>query len=301
MRVLITGATGFIGSAVCEHLAQGGHRVSVLSRDPGVARERLASIAEAVAWQPDAEPAPVTAIEGIDAIVHLAGESVAARWSSARKAAIRNSRILGTRNLVAGLAAATSRPRVLVSSSAIGYYGDRGNDLLTEDSAPGSGFLADVCRGWEKEARAAESLGLKVIRLRTGIVLGADGGALAQMLTPAKLGLGGPLGSGRQWWSWIHLHDVVRLVAHCLEATGNAVYNNTSPVPVRQKEFARCLGRALGRPAFLPAPGVALRIVLGGFSSELLGSKRVIPEATLGSGFRYRFPELEAALEDLIS
>jgi len=187
-----------------------------------------------------------------------------------------------------------------VSASAIGYYGDRGDEELTEDSGPGNDFLADVSKEWEAEAVNAEAAGVTVIRLRTGIVLGHGGGALAEMLLPAKLGAGGPLGSGRQWWSWIHLQDVVGIIEHALGLQDSQALNNTAPEPVRQNAFAKALGRVLHRPAFAPAPAFMLKLVLGGFANELLSSKRVLPAATLASGYEYRFPELEGALRDIL-
>ncbi len=301
MKVLVTGATGFIGTPLCRHLRSEGCTVWGLSRSRRDAAE-TSGVDRYIQWQPTEEPLPAAALEGVDAIVHLAGESVAGRWGAAHRAAIEASRVLGTRNLVAGIASAADRPRVLVSSSAIGFYGDRGDEDLTEASAAGQpdDFLVQVSEKWEAEARAAEDLGVAVVRLRTGIVLGHGGGALKEMLLPAKLGLGGPLGSGRQWWSWIHMDDVLGIVRHALDQSDSTVWNNTAPVPVRQKEFAREMGRVLRRPAFAPAPGFALKLVLGGFANELLSSKKVLPVATQAAGYEYRYPELGGALADLL-
>ncbi|MFW6198355.1 MAG: TIGR01777 family oxidoreductase [Acidobacteriota bacterium] len=299
MRILVTGASGFIGTALCHRLDEAGHEVAALSRDPERARRELPVLDAAFAWQATQEEAPAEAFAGVDAVVHLAGEPVSGRWTASKKAAIRDSRVLGTRHLVAGMAAAETSPRVLVSGSAIGYYGDRGDESLDESSAAGDDFLADVCQAWEREAREAERHGTTVVRVRTGIVLG-DGGALQEMMLPAKLGLNGPMGSGRQWWSWIHIDDEVGVLEHALGLEQDCALAGSAPEPVRQRDFARELGRVLRRPAFLPAPALALRIVLGGFASELLSSRRVLPEHTLRTGYSFRFPELADALEDVL-
>lgn len=301
MNILITGATGFIGSHLSEHLNNEGHRVTALSRDPDGARRQVPALAGAFAWSPLSERPPAEALRDVEAIVHLAGEPVDGRWTDDKKEAIRDSRVIGTRNLVTAIAEAEKRPEVLVSGSAIGYYGDRGDETLTEDADPGDDFLASVCREWEREAHAARELGLRVHTIRTGIVLGPDGGALEQMLLPAKLGLSGPLGSGRQWWSWIHIEDEVGILAHALtNLSESGALNGTAPGPVRQKEFAKALGRVLHRPAFLPAPAFALELVLGGFAVELLSSKRVLPEAARAAGYHFRHPDLEPALREIV-
>ncbi len=300
MRVLVTGATGFVGRRFCRELTAAGHSLVALSRDADRAAARLPAGAQVYPWQPLLQAAPVPAFEGVDAVVHLAGESVAGRWTAAKRRAIHDSRVIGTRHLVQGMAAASRRPERLVSASAIGYYGDRGEEELTEESPPGEGFLADTCRAWEAEAEAAAQLGVAVTRVRIGIVLGAGGGALAAMLLPARLGLGGPLGSGRQWWSWIHLDDLVAVLILALGTLRAPVVNATAPQPVRQRDFARALGRVLGRPAFLPAPAFALRLLAGGFAAELLGSKRVLPAALERAGFTFRQPQLQAALRSCL-
>jgi uncharacterized protein (TIGR01777 family) len=309
MRILITGATGFVGAPLCRALIDGGHEVVVLSRSPEIARERMAALHGAYPWDPMAGPPPAEAFDGVDAVVHLAGEPVTGRWTAAKKAAIRDTRIVGTRNLVAAMKALPERPGSLVSASAIGFYGDRGDAPLTESALPGDDFLAETCRAWEAEAQAAESFGVRAVSLRIGIVIGAGGGALEAMLPPFRLGLGGPLGSGRQWWSWIHRDDLVAMIQRAAgvattteagpETTATpmrGVYNATAPNPVRQREFARVLGAVLRRPAFLPAPAPILKLVLGGFSIELLSSKQVLPQRMQDAGFQPQYPELEAAL-----
>jgi uncharacterized protein (TIGR01777 family) len=299
MNVLVTGATGFVGRAVCSRLAADGHDIVIVSRNGPAAQARMPHARAAFSWDPSTGPTPAEAFEGVDAIVHLAGESVAGRWTEAKKRAIRESRVIGTTNLVDGLSRAGTRVSVLVSVSAIGYYGDRGDDVLRESEPVGRGFLAQVCRDWEAAAVAAGELGVRVVTPRLGIVLGRSGGALAAMIRPFRLGLGGPLASGRQWWSWIHLDDVAGLVAWCLQEPLSGALNATTPEPVRQAAFARALGRAVGRPAVLPAPAFALRALLGGFSSELLSSRRVHPARALEQGYRFRYTSIDQALLDL--
>jgi len=302
MRVLITGATGFIGRRLCDILAAAGHELVALSRNPAAAKSEVPRLAEAHAWEPLAGGAPKAAFEGIDAVVHLAGDSVSGRWTKKKMQAIRDSREIGTRNLVDSIAAADARPQVLVSASAIGYYGDRGDEELIEGSEPGDDFLAQVCRAWEREAQKAEELGVRLVRLRIGVVVGAGGGALEAMLPPFKMGIGGPMGSGRQWWSWVHRDDLVAMIQRALEDSSmKGVYNATSPQPLRQKEFGKILGKVLHRPAFVPTPAFALRLVLGGFSTELLSSKRVLPARLQEAGFEFLYPELEGALGEALS
>jgi len=300
MRTLITGATGFIGRALSHRLQLGGHEVWALSRGGDSATAHLPAISRTFEWDPMGGPPPALAFEGVEAVVHLAGESVVGRWNADKCEAIEQSRVVGTANLVAAIADLSQRPRVLASSSAIGYYGDRGEEALTEASRGGHDFLARVGQGWEAAARDAEGLGVTVVRFRTGIVLGPGGGALKEMLLPAKLGLGGPLGSGEQWWSWIHLDDLVGIIEHAIGLNFSTALNGTAPVPVRQREFARALGGVLHRPAFAPMPAFALKLVLGGFAVELLSSKRVLPEATRASGYEFRFPELGPALGNIL-
>ena len=303
MRVLITGASGFVGRALTGALAERGDEPVALTRDPERARAALPALSAAYAWRPLDEPAPAEAFAGVDAVVNLMGESVAGRWTPRRKRAILESRETGTRNLVAGMrsaASAAAAPRMLLSASALGYYGDRGDETLIEAAAPGEGFLADVCVRWEAAALEAESDGVRVALLRTGHVLGRGGGMLAPLSRLARLGLSGPLASGRQWWPWAHLDDVVGVILHALDAEGlRGPVNVCAPAPARQREFARALGRALRRPAALPAPGFALRLALGEFASELLSSRRMSPAAALDSGYHFQYEELDAALSEI--
>ena len=297
MKILITGATGFLGRRVCEVLSQAGHTIVALSRDPTKAKQRVPALTEAFRWDALAE-----ALKGCDAVVHLAGETVAGRWTDEKKKAIRDSRVLGTRNLVENIAKLDLRPKVLISASAIGYYGDRGEETLTEDSPPGSDFLAQVCQAWESEAARAENFGIRVVRLRIGLVLGPGGGALQALMPIFKLGLGGPLGSGRQFWSWVHRDDVAGAILFALERDDlRGPINVTAPQPVRQREFAQILGHVLRRPAILPAPAFALKLILGEFASELLSSKKVLPQRLQQQGYQFRFAELEPALRALVA
>lgn len=291
MRVLVTGGTGLVGRRACDALRAAGHAVTLVSRDPGRVPAR------AVGWDGLRAVMPET-----DAIVNLAGDPIAgARWTRARKAEIRRSRVEGTRALVEALAASEPRPKVLVSASAVGYYGDRGEDPLDETAAPGTDFLARVCVEWEAEARRAEGLGLRVVLLRLGIVLAPDGGALSVMLLPFRAGLGGPLGSGAQWMSWVHRDDVAGLIGDALADEGyTGPVNATAPHPVTNKEFTRALARAVHRPAFLPVPGFGLQVLLGEMATMLLTGQRVLPRVAERQGYVWRQPELPAALETCV-
>lgn len=296
MKLVVTGATGFIGGALVSRLLAEGHELSALSRSghPTAAGDRV----PVMRWDP-ATPAPPEAFAGADAVVHLAGEPVSGRWTEGKRRAILDSRVTGTRNVVLGLAAAEPRPRHLVCASAIGYYGDRGEELLDEDSGAGEVFLSDVCVQWEEAAASARTLGLAVAQPRFGLVFGRGGGALPPLLRAARLGAAGPLGSGRQWWSWIHLEDAVGALAQLLATTHDGPLNLVAPDPVRQRDLATALGRALHRPAFAPAPSFVLRIVLGGFATELLSSRRVSAGRLVETGFAHRFGTLDEALAEL--
>jgi len=255
-------------------------------------------------WDPEAGRIDREALEGCDAAVHLAGATISGRFTARHRRRVLESRRAGTRLLATTLAALQRPPRVLVSASAMGIYGDRGDELLTEASPPGRGFLAEVAVIWETEAMAAASAGIRVVTLRTGLVLAREGGALAPLLAPARLGLGGPLGSGRQWWSWIALDDQVAAIRHVIATeTPSGPVHLVAPVAVRQAEFARTLGRVLGRPAFLPAPAFALRLLLGRGMADalLLASARLVPERLTASGFRFRFDTLESALRHVLA
>jgi uncharacterized protein (TIGR01777 family) len=287
VRVLVTGGTGFLGTPLCRALRGAGHAVTVVTRDPEHAT------GPAVGW--DGLDA---AVRDADALVNLAGEPIAAgRWSAARKDAIVASRVESTRALVRAAAAAERRPSVLVSASAIGYYGAHGDEPLDETAGPGTGFLAELCRAWEDEAVAAEKLGLRVVRLRLGVVLAPDGGALARMLPPFRGFVGGPLGSGAQWMSWIHRDDVTGLVVAALasEAYARAV-NATAPRPVTNREFAQALGHALARPSWLRTPAAVLRLGLGEMADVLLTGQRVLPAAAERLGYQFRYRDLGPAL-----
>jgi uncharacterized protein (TIGR01777 family) len=296
VRVAVTGATGLIGSRVVAALRERGDEVTVLTRDP-------ARAGEGVAWRdPAGERAPIEALAGRDGVIHLAGESVGQRWSEDAKRRIRDSRIRGTRNLVDALRVAEPRPRVLVSQSAVGFYGPRGDEPVDESEPPGDDFLAQVALGWEEEAQRAEELGVHVARTRTGIVLARDGGALKRMLPPFKLGLGGPVGSGRQYMPWIHMDDVVGALLFCLDTeAASGPLNVTAPEPVPNREFAKTLGRVLRRPAVLPTPAVALKLALGEMSLVVVTGQRAVPKRLGELGYTFKRPDLEAALRDATS
>jgi uncharacterized protein len=299
MRVTITGATGLVGRRLLAALRERGDEVTVLSRSPERAARELG--VEAVGWQPLEGAAPASALSGRDAVVHLLGENVAQRWTAGARRAIRESRELGTRNLVAGLAAAEPRP-ALVSASAVGYYGPHGEERVTEATPPGSDFLAQVCVAWEREADAATALGARVVRLRTGVVLDRAGGALAKMLPPFQLGLGGPVAGGGQYMPWIHVDDLVGLYLRALDdPSWSGAYNASAPEPVTNREFSRALGRALGRPAVVPVPALALRALYDGMAEIVTEGQRAVPERALQAGYAFRHLEVEPALRDALA
>ncbi len=294
MRALITGATGFIGQELIGHISQ----PVVLSRDAARARQ-LFPKAEVHAWNPMTEPVPAAALRGVNTIFHLAGDPVAeGRWTAAKKQRLRDSRILSTQNLLRGIEAvpASDRPAVLVSGSAVGYYGSRGDETLDEKAPPAHDFLAELCIDWEAASAPAAKLGLRVVNPRTGVVLG-KGGALAKMLPPFRLGLGGRLADGRQWMPWIHIDDMVGLLLHAAQTDSLVgAMNGSAPNPVTNAEFTRAMGAALHRPAIFPVPAFVLRVALGEFAQVLLASQRVVPRAALDSGYKFKYPEIYAAL-----
>jgi len=292
MQVLVTGGSGFIGRALTREMLAQGHGVTVLSRDPAAARRVLPAAARATAELGGEAP---------DAVVNLAGASLGLhRWNAARKREFRDSRIGTTRRLVEWQRGLARRSAVLVSGSAVGYYGARGDAPLTETENAGHEYQAELCRDWEAEAEQAEALGVRVCKIRIGIVLAADGGALAAMRLPFRLGLGGHLGDGRQWMSWIHRADLVALILWLLTCDAcRGAYNATAPAPVTNREFARTLGRSLGRPALLPMPAPVVRLLVGEMAHLLLTGQKVVPARALAEGFTFRFPALEPALREV--
>ncbi len=302
MRILVSGSTGFLGTAVVETLEGQGHTVARLVR-PGTARKDIAGVqdqvqAQAVAWDPIASQFDATGAEGADALIHLAGASIAeGRWNASRKELLRTSRIGATRHLIGALAKLQRPPRVIVAASAIGYYGNRGEETLTEASAPGKDFLAGLCREWESETARGAEFGARVVNLRFGIILAAHGGALPRMALPFKLGAGGRLGDGRQWMSWLTLQETVSIIQFALTTSGlSGPVNAVTPNPVRNNEFTSVLAKTLRRPALLPAPAFALRLALGEMAEALLLiSQKVMPSKLADSGYRFLQPSLASA------
>ena len=299
MRVALTGATGFLGPCLAQRLLAHGHQVLALVRSPERARARLPAGVQLARWDADGPLAPEV-LAGVEGVVHLAGEPVAQRWSHDAKRRILHSREASTRHLVAAMAASGS-VRHFVSASAVGFYGDRGDTPVTEASAPGAGFLADVCRTWEAEAWRARDAGLRTAVVRIGVVLHPAGGALKELLPLFRVGAGGRAGSGKQWVPWVHRDDAVALLEWALVSEGvDGVLAAVAPQPVRQVELAHALGHALHRPSFVHAPAFALRLRFGEMASVVLEGQRVLPERTLALGFQFRFPTLDGALADLL-
>lgn len=299
MKVVVTGATGFIGRRLVAALLERGDEVLAITRDVQRAESLLPDVA-IMDWETFRKDIGIGARE-LNAIVHLAGEPISGRWSEQRKKAIYESRVWSTRALIEDMARSKKKPHVLIVGSAIGYYGDRGGERLIEESGPGTGFLAMVCRDWEMAAMEATALGVRVVRLRTGIVLGPGGGVLRAMLLPYRLGLGGPIGDGRQWLSWIHIDDEVGLILHAIDSERvEGALNAAAPSPVTNQEFARVLGRVLRRPAVLAMPAFAVRLVLGEAAEMLLASQRVLPAKALDTGYKFRHETLEPALADCL-
>ncbi len=297
MRVLISGATGLVGSALTNALRRAGHTVNRLVRPGG------AGAPGDVGWDPISGKMELAGLEGVDGIVHLAGESVASgRWTDSRKQLLRTSRVEATRHLVNGLLKLARPPKVLVAASAVGYYGNRGDELLTEVSAPGKDFLAQLARDWEAETQRAPQNGIRAVMLRFGVILSAKGGALPQMILPFKLGIGGRVGSGQQWMSWLTLPEAVGLARYALENAGlSGAVNAVAPSPVRNAEFTKVLGKVLQRPTLFPAPAFALKLALGEMAEALLlSSQRAIPARLQEQNYRFQHPDLEGALRAVL-
>lgn len=317
MRVTVTGATGLVGTRLVTKLRERDIEVTVLSRDPERARAVLGdatqpigvrdgppSMLEIAGWDPLGEPAPTVALEGRDAVVHLAGENIAQRWTARAKSAIRESRTIGTSHLVQGIEACPPqiRPTVILSGSAIGYYGPRGDEPIDEEAPAGSDFLAETCVLWEREANEAETFGVRVVNLRTGVVLDPSGGALGKMLTPFKLGVGGPVGGGSQYISWIHPDDLIGIAITALEdERWKGPVNATAPAPQRNRDFSKLLGRTLHRPALLPVPRLVLRAMYGEMSEIVTTGARVLPTQALMLGYPFRYPDLKGALRAVLA
>jgi uncharacterized protein (TIGR01777 family) len=301
VRVLVTGASGFIGSALCDALLARGDEVVGLTRDPAKARGTNPGVSWH-AWEPTLERPPAEAFEGVDGVVNLLGEKINQRWTDESKRRIMESRRTGTHNLAGTIAGLESKPKVLVNQSAIGFYGNRGDALVDESSEPGEGFDAEVVREWEKAAREAESSGPRLVIVRTGHVLDPSGGLLKELLTPFKLGVGGPIAGGSQYMSWIHINDEVGILLWALDSDKvSGVINSTAPNPATNREFSKAIGRAVGRPAITPVPGFVLDLKFGTeFGKVLRGGQRVMPRRALDLGYEFQHPDLDEALEDLL-
>jgi uncharacterized protein (TIGR01777 family) len=293
-RILVSGVSGPIGAALLPSLKTRGYEVTRLVRGPATGENQIS-------WDPAKAIFP-DAASGFDAVVHLAGESIVGRWTDEKKRKIRNSRVAGTAALAEALAQAKTRPQVFVCSSAIGYYGDRGDEVLNEESAPGTGFLPDVCGEWEAATKAAADAGIRTVQMRTGVALSPKGGALGKMLTPFKMGVGGKIGSGRQWMSWIDVQDMVGAIHHILKSDLlQGPVNMVAPKPVTNAEFTKTLAGVLSRPAIFPMPAFVVKLVFGEMGETvLLGSQRVEPTQLVGSGYPFRFSDLRASLENIL-
>jgi uncharacterized protein (TIGR01777 family) len=297
MKLVIAGASGFIGSVLCPRLLAKGHTLTLLTRS--APRDGSSGTKRWLHWRPGMSGDWESALEGADGVINLAGEPIAAkRWTPKQKHRLRLSRIDTTVGLVRAIAKAKQKPKFLLNASAVGYYGPCGDETIGEDAEPGTDFLALLCREWENEAKKVERFGVRVLILRTGIVLGPGGGALAKMVPPFKFFVGGPLGSGRQWMPWIHVDDEADLILHLIgDAQARGPFNATAPNPVTMKDFCQTLGQVLGRPSWAAVPAFALRLILGEMSEMLLTGQRVVPEAALKSGYKFRYPDLQRALQ----
>lgn len=298
MKVLVTGASGFVGKRVVEQLLNKGDQVVVLTRNTVKAAIHLGKDCQYYLWSDTTELPPEEAFEGVDAVINLMGEGIAdKRWDEQQKKKIYDSRIIGTAKLVERIKGMAKKPSAFVSASGTGVYGNRGDEVLTEESSTASDFLAHVCKDWEGEANKAKDLGLRVAILRTGVVLGKNGGALAKMLLPFKMGVGGPVGSGKQYMSWIHVDDLAAMYVHAVrDPSYSGVFNATAPNPVTSKEFARELGKAVHRPAVFPVPAFVLKTIFGEMSQVLLDGQKVLPKRAQANKFKFRYPIVEMAL-----
>lgn len=304
MRVVVVGGTGFIGASLVGEFVRTGAEVVVLTRQREHTARRLLGRDDVaiVQWAPEGG-VPLSALRGAEVVVNLAGSTIAQRWTAGTKRLILASRLAATDAIVAGLKElpAAERPQTLINSSAVGYYGPRGDEIVTEEAAAGTDFLADVCRRWEEAALGAEAAGVRVVLLRTGLVLG-DGGALRQMMLPFRFFVGGPLGSGLQWMPWIHIDDCVGIIRFAAENDAlHGPVNVSAPQPVRNRDFARALGKAMGRPAFFPAPAFAMRLVLGEMAVMVLTGQRAVPRAALDAGYEFKHTDLDATLRDVVA
>jgi uncharacterized protein (TIGR01777 family) len=301
MKVLVTGASGRIGKALCDELLARGDEVAGLTRDPEKARAASPQVAWH-AWEPTLERPAETAFEGVDGVVNLIGEKINQRWTDEAKRKIMDSRKVATHNLVGAIDGLAAKPKVLVSQSAVGYYGDRGDEELDESSAPGESFDASVCVEWEKAAHEVEGTGVRLVIVRTGQVMETGGGILGELLLPFKLGVGGPLAGGNQWVPWIHLSDELGILIWALDTESvSGVVNGTAPNPVTNKEWSKALGRALHRPAVLPIPGLAVEVKFGKeFGKVAQGGQKVLPRRTEELGYAFKYPEIDAALRNLV-
>lgn len=297
MIVVMTGASGFIGRRLLKNFATAGYGIRVLSRHAGT---NLPPGVQLFAWDPMQGPPPAECLRDAEVVVNLAGEPVSQRWSEQVKQRIRDSRVVTTRNLVAGMTAMKQPPATLISSSAVGFYGSRADQVLNESAPAGESWLAEVCVAWEKEAESAAAAGTRVVTIRTGVVLDPRGGALQQMLPPFRMGVGGRLGNGRQWMPWIHLADLAALFQFCMETPLKGPVNGSAPNPVTNAEFTRELAVAIHRPAFFVVPRLALKVLYGEMSEILLASLRVVPAAAEAAGFAFRYSQLKAALANLL-
>ena len=297
MKCIISGGTGFIGRRVVDRLLKDTPYVGVWSRRPG--QDNRTAVATH-SWDPLVGEPPLESLNGMDCVIHLAGENVAQRWTPDVKRRIHDSRVKSTENIISAIGKVRHKPKVFICASAIGIYGNRGDEVLTEESVPGTGFLADTCRAWEAEADRARNYGMRVVKIRIGFVLGKDGGALQKMVPAFKMFVGGKLGSGKQWMPWVHVNDVAEVFAYAVNNEISGVWNATAPNPVRNSEFTKELASVLGRPALFPVPPPALKLAFGEFAQHMVDSARVVPEKLTKAGFQFQYPELSGALRNLL-